>query len=184
MKNGFSLLELLFTIVLASILLLIAIPAYKSLISQNRSITETDQLIAAINFARSEAIKRHSIVTLCKSNDGSSCSGQWQDGWIVFVDKSAKGQVQAKDDILQVYKSLSKNYLLAWNGSRSESYLQIGPTGSTHGQDGTFVLCEKNSAKPAKAVVVSQAGRVRVDDHPSQLHCTALPAKRAESASQ
>jgi len=172
MKNGFSLVELLFTIVLASILLLLAIPVYKMLVSQNRSITETDQLITAINFTRSEAIKRHSIVTLCKSNDGEGCSGQWQDGWIIFIDQAARGQVQAKEDILRRYKNQSKDYLLRWHGSRSESYLQIGPTGATHGQDGTFILCDKSDTQPVKALVVSQSGRIRIGGHPSQeLRC-------------
>lgn len=83
-NRGFTLIEMMITITLLVILSMIAIPSYRnaSLSSQLRS--SANDFIASANFARSEAIKRGSAVTLCVSTDGSTCiAGGWEQGWIV-----------------------------------------------------------------------------------------------------
>jgi type IV fimbrial biogenesis protein FimT len=83
--GGFTLIEMIITIVVLGILLGIAVPSFRnaSLSSQLRS--AANDFIATANFARSEAIKRGTPVTMCVSADGSSCAaGGWEQGWIVL----------------------------------------------------------------------------------------------------
>ena len=40
-----------------------------------------------MHLARSEAITRNMQVVLCSSNDGSTCSGDCGDGWVLFPDR-------------------------------------------------------------------------------------------------
>ena len=83
-SGGFTLIEMMIAITLMAILMAIAVPSFKdaSLSSEVRSIA--NDLVAHAALARSEAIKRNAIVTLCVSADGATCgAGGWEQGWIV-----------------------------------------------------------------------------------------------------
>ena len=84
-QGGFTVTELLVVITIMAMLLVLAVPSFRdsSLGSQLRS--SSNNLLASARFARSEAIKRNSAVTLCVSADGATCgAGGWQQGWIVL----------------------------------------------------------------------------------------------------
>ena len=84
--DGFSIIELMITLVVAAILLSIVAPSFRDIIQDNRLTTEINSLSASLNLTRSEAIKRGTPATLCKSNDSVSCMApaNWHDGWLVF----------------------------------------------------------------------------------------------------
>jgi type IV fimbrial biogenesis protein FimT len=84
---GFTLLELLITMSVATILLTIAVPSFRYVTNSNRIAGEVNGLLGDLQFARSEAIKEGQYVSVCASADGQSCSNSpdWQSGWIVFV---------------------------------------------------------------------------------------------------
>lgn len=72
------------SIVVLAILLTIAVPSFQSATLTTQLRTTTNNLIAGAILARSEAIKRNAVVTLCVSADGANCAaGDWQQGWIV-----------------------------------------------------------------------------------------------------
>lgn len=85
--SGFTLVELLVTIGVASILLAIAVPSFNQLMVANRLTTQANDFVSAINFARSEAIKRNTSVSLCRvsSATATTCAtavANWTN-WIV-----------------------------------------------------------------------------------------------------
>jgi type IV fimbrial biogenesis protein FimT len=82
---GFTLLELMVAISVLAVLMLMAVPSFRDagLLSQLRSVA--NNLVGATQLARSEAIKRNAVVTLCVSAGGTACeTGNWQKGWIVL----------------------------------------------------------------------------------------------------
>jgi type IV fimbrial biogenesis protein FimT len=85
-SEGFTLIELLITIGIASILLTLAVPAFRYVTNSNRIAGEVNGLLGDLQFARAEAIKEGRTVTVCVSSDALSClagSTAWQNGWIV-----------------------------------------------------------------------------------------------------
>jgi type IV fimbrial biogenesis protein FimT len=60
MKNrlGFTLIELLITIVVLAVLLTLAAPSFRDVIQNNRVTAQANELVSALNLARSEAVKR------------------------------------------------------------------------------------------------------------------------------
>lgn len=83
LQKGFSLLELMVVLAIVSIAVAIGLPSYQSTMSSNRVTAASNNILGALQLARSEAAARRSTVTVCASNDQSTCSGAWSDGGVV-----------------------------------------------------------------------------------------------------
>lgn len=82
---GFSLIELMVTIAIVAILIALAAPSFTALINRNRLSGQANELVASLQLARMEAVRRNARVSMCKTTDGATCSGvagPWG-GWLV-----------------------------------------------------------------------------------------------------
>jgi type IV fimbrial biogenesis protein FimT len=95
LQKGFNLVELLVGIAILAILLVMAAPSFYGLIQNDFSITLSNNMITSLNYARSEAIKRGSNVSVCASSDTSftSCGTNWANGWIVFLNPTGSNAI-------------------------------------------------------------------------------------------
>ena len=189
--SGFTLIELMITLIIVGILLGIGVPSLKSFMQSNQLIAATNELISALHVARSEAIKSNSRVTICSSNNGTTCSGNndWTDGWVVFVD--ANGDLAGTgavctapntDCLLRVHDGFIDNQLTV-SGEDANSaditsftFTSRGMPKATTGaaQSGTFSICsldDGGNTIGSRAVVLSLSGRVRVSDNPAVISC-------------
>ena len=93
---GFSLVELAITVFVLGIVLGISIPMFTGVVNGNRLTANANELVAAIQSARAEAIRQNMRTSLCESDDGATCAGTspWQ-GWIVFADANGNGIADA-----------------------------------------------------------------------------------------
>jgi type IV fimbrial biogenesis protein FimT len=91
--RGFTLIELMIALAVAGVLMALAAPSFQQSLAGNRLSSGASELAGAVQLARSEAIRANRRVTLCRSEDGSACSGAastWP-GWILFVDTDGNG---------------------------------------------------------------------------------------------
>ena len=77
--RGFTLIELVITITLIGILLALAAPGFRQLTLNQGVKTAAFDLVSALQYARSEAIKRPSEAVTLKS--GAASDGAWSTGW-------------------------------------------------------------------------------------------------------
>ena len=126
-STGFTLVELIVTLVVAGILMALATPSFFNTLMTSRITTNTNTLVATLSFARSEAVKRGIPVSICASNDGTSCTGatNWQNGWIVFTDNAIAGTVDVGDTVLRVQQALDAGVALG----ADRAFVQYLPTG-------------------------------------------------------
>lgn len=106
-KNlGFSLIELMVVLAILGVILLIAFPSFKNMIHGQRLKTQANDTLAAIVYAKSQALKIRSEVTICalKTNVENQCGtsgNEWANGWLVFVDSNGDGVVSEDESVLK-----------------------------------------------------------------------------------
>jgi type IV fimbrial biogenesis protein FimT len=165
-STGYTLMELMVTISIAGILLGVAIPSFTSIISSNRLTTYANELVTALNLARSEAIKRGQHVVVRKTETN------WEDGWQVFVDidrsPSSHQNVfnTGTDIVLRVYSKLPDSYTLRGNNNFI-NFIRYQPDGTSN-NIGSFVLCDNSDGNnipeknTSKLITVNATGRLHM----------------------
>ena len=101
---GFSLLELMVTVAIAAILLSLGLPSFQSTLRSNRVVTATNEIIASLALARTEAIRSTRSAGVCPSTTGTACDGtSWNEGWMVWADQgnTGWGDFAAGDTVLR-----------------------------------------------------------------------------------
>ena len=120
--KGLTLFELLITLTIAAIIFGIGVPSFLDTIRASRTVTEVNNLISAVNLARSTATSRGQQ-TLVEPIEG----GDWTTGWLVGIDEDNDGNFPNNDDaIIRSFPApTSLNFIGAPNTIRYE------PTGET-----------------------------------------------------
>lgn len=99
--TGFTLIELMIAIAVLAVLVAIGFPSFQNVMRSNRVATGTNELIAAVSLARTEAIRNNRGSSICGSQSGAACDGTWTQGWIVWADTDANGVVDAGETVLR-----------------------------------------------------------------------------------
>ena len=117
-SRGFTLIEMLVVITISAILVAMAIPMFERSIRSSQVSSAANALLAALDVARSEAIRRNVVVTVCRSTNPDAdvgtvnCSSaadanypgnDWASGWIVIAKNPANAdntQWEANDELV------------------------------------------------------------------------------------
>jgi type IV fimbrial biogenesis protein FimT len=167
--NGFTLLELMTTLLLASILLGLGIPNLLQFVRNNRMAAATNDFVGAIHLARSEAVTRRVSITLCASPNpvaaNPACSPDasgTHGGYVVWVDDDADAVVDGSEHILLQTAEASGISLLGDNG-----FIHFNREGfiddvASEGNSATLVLLCDTRGNVIAAGATSAARAVRI----------------------
>ena len=184
-NSGFTLLELMVTLFVALVLAGVAVPNMRGFAQNSRISSQTNDLVADFNFARSEAIKRGtSNVVVCKSSNptystptcNTTGTAPWESGRIIFVDANGDNQfttVAPSDTLLRVRGPLEGVNTLRAAASSVTPNLSSLLAFTRHGLTtlaapaGTdpphhFKLCDDRGITKARGIAISTTGRTKI----------------------
>ena len=120
-SRGVTLIELMVGLSVAAVLIALGSPSFVEAINGNKLSSAAGEVTAALQLARSEAIRFNRRVVLCRSDDGSSCdtaAGDWG-GWIVFMDANGNGARDSAEPVIKAGTIDSPLQLLSSNAVSS-----------------------------------------------------------------
>lgn len=195
--RGFSLVELMITIMIVAILTAIAWPSFRDFMHRSAVTAQANQMLASLQYARNEAISRHYPTALCGSTDGVTCTAadtDFENGWMIWRDSTLSGTPSydaAKDEPLRVTQAQTNISIVSFGGSGTANLIAFDQRGAVIGAAGTtnIVICAKitptdpfgvsSDRVPGKFVRIDASGRITVENLPvddSGVNCDAAPA--------
>ena len=152
-ERGFTMVEVLVVMTISAILLAMAIPSFERLMRTNRVSSATNSMLAALDLARSEAIRRSGVVTVCRSTNadapnpacssaaaGGYADNDWASGWIVFAKAPANvlnlGTFEANDELIlrqTPFQAMAQQRLIMESTLANNQWRAYGPRGLNAG---------------------------------------------------
>ena len=185
-QHGFTLYELLTTVLVVGVILALGVPNMTAFRQNSRMTATANDLHSSFHLARSEASRARAVVSICASANSMTanptCGGEFEDGWIVFIDDNRDGVDDATDgnivvnpgeDILRQFPALDDEIVI--NSGGNADYFSYAGTGQGRGNVtgnapvGTLIMCDSrgNITAPggrstARVLVVTPLGRPTV----------------------
>jgi len=168
-KNvGFTLIELLVGIAVLAVALSIAVPNFQSVLGNARQVTFYNKMSSTLRFARSEAIKRSTGVTVCARATDMTCGSDWSNGMLVFVDSTRTGDpliYDTGDETIRAVKlpgpgitMKAKALLEGGTAATSTTLIRFNGRGQPNWVNGTLSLCDSRGSTFARALVMTGSG--------------------------
>jgi type IV fimbrial biogenesis protein FimT len=162
-SKGLTTLELLFVLLILSVFLALSLPSFSAIVENKKSDILISQLQQAVELGKVTAITEADTVTLCKSDSGDQCGGNWQDGVIVFSDQNGDREINQDDKLIRYITFPDIDGTIRWRAFQNRQFLQFTPQGFTRYQNGSFVFCPRNKrAELARQLVINRTARDRI----------------------
>jgi type IV fimbrial biogenesis protein FimT len=176
-QHGFTIYELLITMLMIGIILSIGVPSMTAFTQNSRISGTANDLHSSFQLARSEAARSKSNITICASansmDSAANCGGTFDDGWIIFIDLNGDiDRAGAGENVLRAHPAVSDRIDVTTNAGAN--YFSFAPSGLGRGDIGgpavqTATICDERGNVPgqggnstARILVVTPIGRATV----------------------
>lgn len=169
-QSGFTMLELLVVLAIVGIMAALAAPSFSGFFANSRIGSATNDLIADLMQARSQAATSGHHALVCPSTNGTACSAtvaDWAKGRIIFIDKDGSNTFNTGDTLIKYVSRLPANLTVTMAGFPNtyvafNAYGGMFPLGT-----GSFTLCVKGASQDRQVSVDYSGHPVAIKTAPS-----------------
>lgn len=169
-QTGITFLELLIVLALIATLLVIGVPNFNNVSKRNRMTTNANEIYSAMQYARTEALRRGGSVAVT-STDGAD----WSTGLVIFADADSDGVLDSGEEEIRVWgKFASGTELTTEGGSEAIAFDSRGvpevidTDGTTATVSGNnleiFKLCDDRDGETGRKINLLISGSVWISD--------------------
>lgn len=150
-------------IVLVAVIAMIATPSWRSLMARNAVRALTNDYTTSIYLARTEAVRQNTTVSVCPSNDGTTCTDSaLEAGWIVIVGLPTAAAPRILQDVLP-RNGVRTNFADNTQANRSVSFLPNGqPVANYAGNTLRVCPTDADLGSLAREVALNRTARLNV----------------------
>ncbi len=152
---GFTIIELMFTLVVASILLGIGIPSFQETIKNNRIVATSNGVASAIGYARTEAVKRGGTVHVG--------FGDATTDFVVWIDADGGNDWDPSEELLRTWPVSAASVSITSGNART--FYAFRGTGEVNAND-TITVCDDRSGERGSQYTLLLSGSVSRADFP------------------
>lgn len=158
-RPGFTLVEQLVAVAVATILACLAAPSFLPLLERQQLGVAQAELVGILAHARETAVRTGIRTVLCPSRDGRRCSEQthWESGWILGYDRDH--DEQPDEPPLRIGQANGQRLIVQSTAGRT--HVRFLADGSASGSNLTFSICRNADPERALIVAVALSGRIR-----------------------
>ena len=167
-NKGFTLVELMITILIAAIALTFAAPSFSNLIEKSRVRTTTEDLMDLLQISRLVAVEQRNNVKICGSSDQVNCDAQWGEGILAI-------KVDENGNTLETIGSFAVNEKVSViKKNPNQVTLDYNAMGWLPGDQTRFEICPIGGKQQnAYKLVIAMSGKVtKVASSSSDSYCT------------
>lgn len=176
-QHGFTLYELLITVLIMGVVLTVGIPNMLAFNQNGRMTATANDVHSAFHLARSESSRARTNITVCASDNSmdadSDCQGDWNEGFIVFVDTNGDlARSGGTETVLRSFPAVDDSITLAVaDDATFFSYASTGQGRTVVGDTAVtqIVMCDKRGSQiaaggssAARLFVATPLGRAQV----------------------
>ena len=161
-ERGFTLIEVMMVLAVLGVLVASSLPFLQDTVKNWRITSATNDLLADLTSARGQAAGKSTIVTVCASSDGATCTGAWSAGRLVFTDANGDAAIGAGDALLRIAPAISSTNTLTVANLTTAGRIQFRATGMASGVTGsgaTFKFCDDRVGAFGRTITVAPTGR-------------------------
>lgn len=157
-----TLTELMMALAVLGVLVGVSAPYLRDTLRNWRITSQTNDLLSDFGAARGQAAGLSVTVTVCASSNGTTCTGTWDQGRLVFTDADADAAIDTGDAIVRRIPAINSTTTLSAANLATAGRVQFRPTGLASGVTGagaTFKFCDSRVGPYGRTVTLSATGR-------------------------
>lgn len=166
-QRGFTLIELIITLMIMGILISIALPSYHNYMARHERMDTISSIRQAVHLAKNNALTYNASVVICSSESFVQCNDQqWNKGFMVFLDKNDDKKYTVDEKII-LQNALHLKYAnLTWHGGFAslKTLNFTRDTGLPRGSQGHFKYCSFQQPLNSVFIIMSSMGHLRVEE--------------------
>jgi type IV fimbrial biogenesis protein FimT len=158
-RSGFSLVELMFIILIFSILSSWGFPKLSHTLDRHNIKMVSMEIKSFFTLGKISALQKQAYMNICPSTNLENCDQQWGEALLLYHDENRNNQRDPNEQLIQV---LHLNQHIRFVTARNYQ-IKFRPNGWSTASANSIFVCGKSASATGRRLVISRSGMMRIE---------------------